>query len=160
MIFDDAHTGFHRRTHQQLESQLDSLIEMTTYLSGFKLKREPIIHERLQLLVILIIILPSTLALNLFQLIFIRQITLNGDVASIKDERLTIFDRDTARQLYPKRRRSTYSMGMMMIGAFMSTLISTVLWLSRAYSSPARVSFRIPSSVCPAASMSAVIDSS
>jgi len=72
---------------------------MMTYLSGFKLKREPIIHERLQLLVILVVVLPSTLALDFLQLILVSQITLNGDVTSIKDQRLTVFDRDTAYQL-------------------------------------------------------------
>lgn len=54
-----------------------------TDLSCLELQGESVIHERLELLVILVVVLSTSFTLDLFQLILVGEVALDGDMTSI-----------------------------------------------------------------------------
>lgn len=107
-------------------------LKIDAHLRCLKLERESVVHKSFELLVILVAVLSTSFTLDLFELVFVGQIAFDSNVTRIKDKRLTVLYRDAicCQPDIPDTncgRKATHSIGMMMMGAFMSTLISTVL---------------------------------
>lgn len=124
------------------------------YLGVLEFQGHLIVHQGLKFSVVLIVVLLVTLLVDGLNGLLVGQIALDGNVAGIQDEVVALVSRDArigvrlgicAREKL--RQMKSYSSGMMMIGAFMSTCRSIVLWVWRAYSKPALVSLRSPSKV-------------
>jgi hypothetical protein len=63
---------------------------MATHLCGVELEQDAVVHELLQLLVVVVAVLAPALGLHLVQLLLVCELAVDGDVTSVQDENLRV----------------------------------------------------------------------